>query len=49
MPVRTSALPFQLDCAGSLIVEDTTYGRELEAMLQPARPRIQVTIERRIA
>jgi len=49
VPVRTSALPFQLDCAGSLIVEDTAYGKELEAMLQPAKPRIRVAIERGIA
>jgi hypothetical protein len=49
VPVRTSALPFQLDCAGSLIVEDTAYGKELEAMLQPARPRIRVAMERMTA
>jgi hypothetical protein len=49
VPVRLSALPFQLDCAGPLTVEDTAYGRELEAIITPALPRITVPVSEGLA
>jgi hypothetical protein len=49
VPIRPSALPFQLDCAGSLVVADTAYGKELRSMLTTATPRILVVADGDIA
>jgi hypothetical protein len=40
VPLRKTALPYQLDCAGPLIAEDTAHGLELKSQLSPPIPRI---------
>lgn len=49
VPIRVSAVPFQLDCAGPLIAEDVPHGLELQKMLTPAMPRILVAIDGRLS
>jgi hypothetical protein len=49
VPIRASAVPFQLDCAGPLIAEDVPHGLELQKMLTPAIPRILVAIDGRLS